>query len=206
MQCEIQIRTATVKDAEELLEIYAPYIKNTAITFEYEVPSVEEFQRRIENIQKRYPYLVAECDGELVGYAYASSFHERAALGWCVETSIYIRRGNRKMGVGKRLYDALENVCRRMGILNLYACIAYPETEDEYLTKNSVEFHEHLGYRLIGEFRQCGYKFDRWYNMVWMEKQIGEHGKNQPPVRALMETLSFVGEEKSGNNPEKTVL
>lgn len=196
MQCEIQIRTATVRDAEYLQEIYAPYVKNTAITFEYEVPSVEEFQRRMENIQKRYPYLVAECDGEILGYAYASSFHERAALGWCVETSIYIRRGYRKMGVGKGLYDALENACRRMGILNLYACIAYPEIEDEYLTKNSVEFHEHLGYRLIGEFRQCGYKFDRWYNMVWMEKQIGEHGKNQPPVRTLMDTRSFLGGRK----------
>lgn len=206
MQCEIRIRTATLKDAKCLSEIYAPYVKETAISFEYEVPSPEEFQRRIEKIQKHYPYLVAECDGEIAGYAYVSAFHERAAYAWCAETSIYIEKRYRKMGIGRKLYDALESICREMGILNLYACIAYPETEDEYLTKNSVKFHEHLGYRLIGEFRQCGYKFDRWYNMVWMEKMIGVHGKDQMPVRKLEEILAFSGEEKRGSGSGKMVL
>lgn len=185
MQSEIRIRTATVRDAGDLLEIYAPYVLHTAISFEYEVPSLKEFQKRIEDIQKQYPYLVAECEGKIAGYAYVSTFHERAAFGWCAETSIYIQQRYRKMGIGKKLYDELESICREMGILNLYACIAYPETEDEYLTKNSVEFHEHLGYRMIGKFHQCGYKFGHWYHIVWMEKLIGEHGKNQMPVRNM---------------------
>lgn len=175
MQDEIRIRMAAAEDAKNLSEIYAPYVKETAISFEYEAPSPEEFGRRMEKIQKYYPYLVAECGGEIAGYAYASSFHERAAFARCAETSIYIQGKFRKMGIGKKLYDALESGCRDMGILNLYACIAYPEIEDEYLTKNSVRFHQHMGYRLIGEFRQCGYKFGRWYHMVWMEKMIGVH-------------------------------
>ncbi len=85
----------------------------------------------------------------------------------------------------------------RKGILNLNACIAYPRNEDEYLTKNSVEFHSHLGYRLVGEFYQCGYKFNRWYNMVWMEKQIGEHISNQPAVKNFNFIRKKVETEKS---------
>ena len=170
---EVRIRIATIEDAKELLEIYGPYVENTAITFEYEVPSQDEFKKRIENILNKYPYLVAENQGEIVGYAYASSFHSRAAYQWSVETSIYIKQDQRNSGVGKALYQELERILKLQNILNLNACIAYPETEDEYLTKNSVEFHEHLGYRMVGEFHKCGYKFDRWYNMVWMEKHIG---------------------------------
>ena len=76
----------------------------------------------------------------------------------------------------------MERILKLQNILNLNACIAYPEVEDEYLTKNSVEFHQHLGYELIGEFHKCGYKFNRWYNMVWMEKHIGEHSEEPLPV------------------------
>lgn len=181
----VVIRVAAVEDAEKLLQIYAPYVINTAITFEYEVPTVQEFRKRICHILKRYPYLVAEKNGELLGFTYASAFHERAAYDWAVETSIYICMNRRKMGIGRKLYDCLEKLLKEQGILNLNACIAYPRSEDEYLTKNSVEFHTHLGYRLVGEFYQCGYKFNRWYNMVWMEKQIGEHVSNQPAVKSF---------------------
>ena len=178
----VVIRVAAVEDAEKLLQIYAPYVINTAITFEYEVPTVQEFRKRICHILKRYPYLVAEKNGELLGFAYASAFHERAAYDWAVETSIYICMNRRKMGIGRKLHDCLEKLLKEQGILNLNACIAYPRSEDEYLTKNSVEFHTHLGYRLVGEFYQCGYKFNRWYNMVWMEKMIGEHTASPAPV------------------------
>lgn len=179
----IIIRNATIEDASALLNIYAPYVKHTAITFEYEVPSIEEFTRRIQNTLKKYPYLVAEENGQLLGYAYASSFHERPAYDWAVETSIYVDQNVRHKGVGKMLHDALENALRMQGILNMNACIAYPPEnieKDEYLDKNSVEFHTHMGYRMVGEFYQCGYKFQRWYNMVWMEKLIGEHLPVQP--------------------------
>ncbi len=187
---ETIIRIATIEDAKALLEIYAPYVKNTAITFEYEVPSEDEFKKRIENTLNKYPYLVAENQGEIVGYAYASAFHSRAAYQWDVETSIYIKQDQRNSGVGKALYLELERLLKLQNILNLNACIAYPETEDEYLTKNSVEFHEHLGYQMVGEFHKCGYKFDRWYNMVWMEKHIGEHLEKPLSVISFKEIMA----------------
>lgn len=178
----MQIRVANAQDAPALLSIYAPYVLNTAITFEYEVPALQEFEARIRRTLERYPYLVAEQDGEILGYAYAGPFHERAAYDWAVETSIYVDARHRGRGVGKALYAALEKALAAQNILNLNACIAYPAREDEYLTKDSVSFHQHLGYRLVGEFYQCGYKFNRWYNMVWMEKHIGVHTECQPPV------------------------
>ncbi|MDO5519553.1 MAG: GNAT family N-acetyltransferase [bacterium] len=169
------IRVARIEDADKLLEIYAPYVLHTAISFEYDVPTVEEFQQRMRTILSKYPYLVAEREGEIVGYAYAGPFKTRAAYDWAVETTIYIQKDKKKTGIGKELYQALEQALALQNILNLNACIGYPETEDEYLNKNSVQFHKHLGYRFVGEFYQCGYKFNRWYNMVWMEKQIGVH-------------------------------
>lgn len=192
---DLQIRTVTEQDARELLAIYAPYVENTAITFEYEVPSVEEFKGRIRRIQERYPYLAAEADGEIAGYAYVSAFHERAAYDWAVETSIYIKADKKGMGIGKKLYQVLERILQEQGILNLNACIAYPGNgEDEHLTRDSVKFHEHLGYRLAGEFHQCGFKFNKWYNMIWMEKHIGIHMENQPPVKRFEEVKDKIGE------------
>lgn len=182
---KIHIRVATVDDAEEILRIYAPYIKETAITFEYEVPSLMEFQGRIKNTLKKYPYIVAEDDEGILGYAYTGEFKGRAAYAWAVETTIYVKKGKNKQGIGRKLYEVLERISKVQNILNLNACIAYPEVEDEYLTKNSVKFHQRLGYRMVGEFYQCGYKFGRWYNMVWMEKIIGEHEENPQPVIAF---------------------
>lgn len=175
------IRVATPQDAGALLAIYAPYVTDTAITFEYEVPSITEFRERIRHTLERYPYLVMEQDGEILGYAYAGPFKERAAYDWAVETTIYVKQGMKKQGIGRKLYQALEDTLIRQNILNLNACIGYPTVEDEYLTRNSMEFHQHLGYRLVGQFYQCGYKFERWYDMVWMEKLVGEHGVE--PVR-----------------------
>lgn len=184
---KIKIRQATEADAEELLKIYAPYVTDTAITFEYEVPTLEEFIGRIRHTLQKYPYLVAVEESEIIGYAYAGAFYGRAAYDWSVENSIYIKRGRTHGGVGRLLYQALEDALRAQNILNLYACIAYPEVEDEYLTKNSVSFHEHLGYRMIGTFQKCGYKFGRWYHMVWMEKMIGEHFDKPEKVKRFLE-------------------
>lgn len=192
---EIVIRIAAEQDAEKLLEIYAPYVEKTAITFEYEVPSPEEFRYRIRHILEKYPYLAAERNGEIVGYAYAGSFHERAAYSWDAETTVYVREDQKKTGVGRKLYEALERILGLQNILNVNACIGYPEIEDEYLTKNSVQFHEHLGYQLVGEFHKCGYKFGRWYNMVWMEKHLGTHVDNPPTVRRFDEIRETAARE-----------
>lgn len=181
-----EIRDAKIADARHLLEIYDYYVKNTAITFEYETPSLDEFTARMQNTMKRYPYLVIEKDGRIVGYAYAGVFKDRAAYDRSCETTIYIDRNERKNGLGRMLYEALAEKLKEMGILNLYACIGYPDDEDEYLTRNSAEFHEHLGYSKVGEFHRCGYKFGRWYNMIWMEKIIGEHHSDMDTVSAMM--------------------
>ena len=183
---DMKIRTASPRDGAALLKIYGPYVERTAITFEYRVPSVEEFSGRIERTLKQYPYFAAECEGELVGYAYAGPFHEREAYDWAVETSLYVAWDQRKMGIGRRLHDALETALREQGILNMNACVACPCGEaDEYLTWSSLEFHRRLGYRPVGEFRQCGYKFGRWYNMAWLERHIGDHLGEQPVPKAF---------------------
>jgi len=183
----ITIRKANPADAPQLLEIYAYYVQNTAISFEREVPSVREFSARIENTLKKYPYFVAEADKEIVGYTYAGRFKKQAAYDWSVETTLYIREKNRREGIGTMLYERLESALKAQGILNLNACIAYTQTEDAHLTNDSVAFHQKCGYRLAAHFHACGYKFDRWYDMVWMEKMIGEHLPNQPEVKVFYE-------------------
>lgn len=175
----IELRLAHPDDAPQLLDIYAPYVEHTAITFEYRVPLVAEFRRRITKTMQNYPYLVATKGGRLLGYAYLGRFGARKAYDWAAETSIYVARDARHQGVGAKLYAAIEQLARLMGLTNLNACIAYPSRPDPHLTANSAEFHQHLGYRLVGRFHQCGYKFDRWYDMVWMEKIITDH-----PVQA----------------------
>ena len=177
-----RIRDASLSDAGRILEIYDYYVVNTAISFEWVTPSIDEFRERMRHTMERYPYLVILDEDRIEGYAYAGVFKGRAAYDWSCEVSIYVDHNARKCGLGRMLYEAMEERLRGMGILNLYACIAYPETEDEYLTGNSAGFHAHLGYELAGKFRRCAYKFGRWYHMIWMEKFIGDHRDQQPPV------------------------
>ncbi|MDO4566542.1 MAG: GNAT family N-acetyltransferase [Oscillospiraceae bacterium] len=179
------IRLATPDDAESLLSIYAPYVRNTAVSFEYEVPSFAEFRGRIERTLSKHPYLVAAIEREILGYAYTSDFVGRAAYGWSAETTIYLKEDKKRQGLGRLLYEALESISRARGLTNLYACVGFPETEDEYLTLNSVRFHRRMGYTLVGEFHGCGRKFGRWYGMVWMEKIIGGHSADTPPPLPL---------------------
>lgn len=142
---EIKIRTATPEDAEALAAIYAPYVENTSITFEYTVPSVEEFAERIRHTLARYPYLVAEKSGIPIGYAYASAFKGRAAYNWSVETSIYISQDVRSSGVGCLLYQKLEEYLTAQHICNVCACITYPNPP-------SIAFHEKHGYKTVAHF------------------------------------------------------
>ncbi|MDD6189072.1 MAG: GNAT family N-acetyltransferase [Clostridiales bacterium] len=196
MEENITIRLARPDDAAELVEIYAPYVLKTAITYEYEVPSVEEFAGRIRNVLEKYPYLLAERNGKISGYTYAGAFSRRRAADWSVETSIYIRESARGLGIGRRLYEALENILREQGIRNLNAAIAAPVgADDEHLTRDSIHFHSHMGYRFVGEFDRCGHKFGRWYDLVWMEKHIGTHMDNQPRPKTLDEVRSVIAEK-----------
>ena len=136
--------------------------------------SLEAFREKIENTLKKYPYLVLEEDGIIQGYAYAGVFKDRAAYDYSCEMTIYLDKDAKGKGYGRRLYEALEQELKSRGFRNLYACIGDPIEEDEYLTRDSERFHAHLGYTKVGTFHKCGYKFGRWYNMIWMEKIIGE--------------------------------
>lgn len=179
----MKIRKARVEDAEELVSIYKYYVENTDITFEYDTPSVEEFAERIRNTLKKYPYIVAEKECslsssnpnktcEILGYAYAGAFKGRRAYDWSVETSIYVKHGAGSHGIGTMLYNELEKYLKKMNIININACITYPNEPSE-------EFHKKLGYKTVAHFTKCGYKFGQWRDMIWMEKIIGEH-KDKP--------------------------
>ena len=180
---DISIRFAKPEDAKELLKIYAYYVTDTAISFETEVPSEEEFTLRIEEVLTSYPFIVACKDDEILGYAYLHSFVGRKAYELSAETTIYLNPDKKKMGIGKKLYSVLEDIAKAQNITNLYSCIGYVDKEDEYLNNNSVQFHEHIGFRMVGKFENCGHKFGRWYHMVWMEKIIGEHKKIREFIR-----------------------
>ena len=175
MRETMTIRTATMADVPRLVEIYGYYVENTAISFEYDIPSVEEFGNRVQKTLKNYPYLVVEEDGKVWGFVYGDAFVGRAAYRYSCELTIYLDYEARGRGYGRKLYETMEELLKAQGILNLYVCVADPIVEDEYLTKNSERFHTRLGFSKIGVFHKCGYKFNRWYNIIWMEKIIGEH-------------------------------
>ncbi len=182
MASQIMIRPVTIQDADKLLAIYAPYVQETAVTFEYEVPSLHEFKARITDITSRYPYLAAVSEDKVIGYTYASVFHKRAAYDWSVETSIYMDMNYQGCGIGTLLYQALEKILKAQNVCNLCACIAYPNPE-------SIGFHTHMGFQTVAHFHKSGYKFGTWYDMIWMEKFINDHASDQKPFIPAKEVL-----------------
>ena len=145
----MNIRIATPEDAFAIQNIYRYYVDNTAITFELEVPSVKEFQERITKTLERYPYLVAEEEGEVIAYAYAGIFYDRRAYDWSAEMSVYVQRGIHGKGVGTALYEKMEELLKKQNIVNLFACITHPNAESE-------AFHAARGYEKKAHFEQCG--------------------------------------------------
>ena len=172
---EITIRPVTEADAEKLLSIYAPYVTDTFITYEYTVPTVEEFRERIRNTLQAYPYFAAVENGRIIGYAYASAFHPRRAYLWSAEATVYLERGVRGRGVGRLLYERLEETLKQQNVQNVNACIAYPNPQ-------SIAFHEKMGYTIIGTFHRCAFKFNKCYHMVWLEKILTQTDITPPPV------------------------
>ncbi len=159
------IRIATEADVPAILDIYAPYILSSTATFEYDVPTREAFLQRFRTITARFPWLVWEEGGEILGYAYASAPYERAAFAWCAEPSVYLRPEARGRGIAARLYAALEKILDIQGYQVLYALITAENI-------SSVRFHEKCGYVKSVEFTDCGYKFGRWLGLIWMEKRL----------------------------------
>ena len=163
------IRIATEADVPAMLAIYAPDGENTTYTFEYTVPTTEEFTDRFRQIASQFPWLVWEQNGVILGYAYGSLPFTRAAYAWAGEVSIYLAPEAQGQGLGRRLYTALEQLMERQGYRILYAII----TEEN---SSSLAFHKALGYQNAGVFTRCGLKFNRWLSVVWMEKHLNSVG------------------------------
>ena len=159
------VRAATAADIQAMLEIYGPYVLNSTATFEYTVPSLEEFAARFDTITAQYPWLVWEEKGGILGYAYASAPYSRAAYAWCAEPSIYLRGDAKGRGIGTALYTVLEEILEKQGYHILYALV----TEEN---QESVAFHEKFSYQKRAFFPDCGLKFGRWLGLFWMEKRL----------------------------------
>ena len=155
------------RDAAGILAVYAPYIRETAVTFETEVPAPDAFTARVAGICADFPYLVLEVDGELAGYAYAHRQAERAAYAWNAELSIYLAGKWRGKGLGAPLYRLLERLLAMQGYVNLYGVITASN-------RGSIALHEKLGYRQIGLHEKTGWKFGQWHDVAWLYKRVGE--------------------------------
>lgn len=170
------IREAEEEDAAALLAIYSTYVKNTAVTFEWTVPTEEEFRGRIRNTKEHFPYLVAEEDGVPVGYCYAGKFRPRESYHISAEASVYVRFDRRHGGIGKQLYEALLPRLRGMGIRKLYAIVVTPSEEDpespEYVTEGSLSFHKSIGFAECGRFVGCAEKFGHIFDAVFLGRSL----------------------------------
>ena len=164
------VRPATEADASALLVIYRPYVEKTAISFESTVPSVDEFTRRIANALNEWAWIVAEADGECVGYAYGSSHRERAAYRWSVETSAYVRDDHHRRGIGRSLYLELFEALKARGFCNAYAGMTLPNAA-------STALHRSVGFELIGVFNSVGRKFGEWHDVAWYQRRL----RDEPP-------------------------
>jgi L-amino acid N-acyltransferase YncA len=171
------LRLAQPSDAAGILDIYAPYIRDTSYTFETEVPSQESFARRIETYLDNWPWLVCEINGTIAGYAYGARYRERTGYQWCVESSIYIHDDYLRANIGRALYDALIDILRRQGYRNVYAVINLPNDR-------SVRFHESRGFAWFATYENVGYKLGRWKNVGWWQRIINEYNDEpQAPVK-----------------------
>jgi L-amino acid N-acyltransferase YncA len=168
----MRVRDATGHDAEACAAIYAPYVTDTVITFEYESPTAAEMAQRIASAQQRHAWLVLEDDGRVVGYAYAAPVKERAAYRWACEVSVYLERGRRRGGAGRALYEALFERLVARGYRRLIAGMTLPNEASEGL-------HRAMGFEAIGVQRAIGWKSGQWHDVAWVQRSIGDDG---PPA------------------------
>lgn len=176
----VTVRIARPQDAPAMLAVYEPYILETAITFEYEVPAAAEFEGRVRAVLPGFPWLVCEIDGETAGYAYASRFRPRAAFQWDAEVSVYLSARFHRLGIASALYDCMESILTKQGYLNLYALITHPNEASE-------AFHAGKGYTPVGIYRATGFKFGQWHDLIVMEKQLAPLPQTPAPCTPFPE-------------------
>jgi phosphinothricin acetyltransferase len=177
-----RIRSAEAADARAVQDIYAPFVSESATSFEAEPPDVPEMERRIRDVQQKHPWLVFESGGVVLGYAYASTHRARTAYQWSVEVSVYTGPRARHQGVGRALYASLFDLLRRQGYVNAYAGITLPNPA-------SVGLHQSFGFAPIGVFPRIGYKFGKWHDVVWMQLRLQEVADPVPepvPAKTLL--------------------
>jgi L-amino acid N-acyltransferase YncA len=180
---EKRIRSIELSDAEAVRDIYAPFVTDSATSFETEPPDTTAIQQRIRDLTGQYPWLVFEADGKVLGYAYASSYRARKAYQWCVEVSVYVHEKTRKCGVGRALYLSLFEVLRRQGYANAYGGITLPNPA-------SVGLHESLGFTTIGVYSRVGYKFGQWHDVIWLQLRLLEANEPVPTPHPAANFLS----------------
>lgn len=194
-----EIRLAKPQDAAELLEIYAFYDQETAVSFEYQVPELEEFRSRVEQVLQQYPYLVYLADEKIVGFAYAHKQLERAAYQWNVELSVYVHHNFLRRGIGRALYGALLELLTLQGVRNAYGLVTSPN-------RSSEKLHKSFGFQLLAIHRRTGYKMGQWHDVSWFEKSLNSHGKEPEaliPVSGLdVNRVQFILNQY-GNTPIK---
>lgn len=178
-----RIRLAERRDIPGILEIYTPFILETSVTFEEEVPSEEAFWERMKGIMAELPFLVCEIDGRIAGYAYASGYRSRASYRWSKEVSVYVHPEFYRRRVAQALYSSLNEMVRYQGVANLLAIITMPN-------EPSVAFHEHFGYVKCGEFSKVGYKLNQWQNVGWFELFLQD--ENKPPKERILPLKEIV--------------
>jgi phosphinothricin acetyltransferase len=179
----VRIRLARLDDAPGLLDIYAPFVRETWISFENEPPSVSEFRERIGAILARTPWLVAGEGEEIFGYAYADRLRSRPAYQWAQETTVYVARGHQRRGVARALYDALLTALRLQGFDSAWAAIALPNP-------SSVALHEGLGFRPVGVWPAVGWKLGGWRDLGWWRLDLQDLGPAPSPPRPLPDVLA----------------
>jgi phosphinothricin acetyltransferase len=172
----VKIRLIRPEDHAGVLAIYAPFVSGSAITFEYEVPSAEDFSGRIRKVTAFYPWLVAEANGTIAGYAYASPHRERAAYQWSVESSVYIDGRFQRRGTATALYQTLFRLLRLQGFVNVFAGLTLPNDKSHH-------FHAAIGFEPVGVYSQTGYKLGRWHDVLWMSLALQPHGVDPAPPR-----------------------
>ena len=180
-----KIRFINMEDYPRVLEIYAPYIMETAISFEAEVPTLEAFSQRIEKISSKFPWLVYEENGQVLGYAYGSTHRSRYAYNWSCEVTVYLDQKHTKKGIGSSLYNQLFTMLKEQGFYNLFAGITQPN-------EASNRIHEKLGFKKIGTYENIGFKFSKWHDVSWYQLEINAGDNPQPPrplSRGLKEKL-----------------
>ena len=185
MKEAICVRAATPQDAEQLLEIYTPFVISedcsvSNVSFELTAPSLAEFRQRIVDISSKYPYLVGEKDGQILGYVYCHPYRERLAYQWSVEVTIYLAPAGQGKGLGRLLYETMEKLLCLQGVTMAYSCITVGND-------HSIKMHEAVGYRLIGTFTNSGYKNGQWLDTVWLEKQLQPCPKQPDNIKSWRE-------------------